>query len=170
MACNNQHIHWTLQLTYYLAKVSPTCEQLPNVGGGQLPVSSECVCQVATDLKMKDKVDSISITPPQHCLKPRTSLGHTAGRDVGDIVKYCQKYPNKIRKCSSSDEARYSKQEPCMPKGWKFRKTLRRCGKVDTEFLSPDVSMNFRSRVSVVKYMKYSGQYSLEDIDKAESK
>ena len=53
-----------LQLTYYLAKVSPTCEQLPNVGGGQLPVSSECVCQVATDLKMKDKVDSISITPP----------------------------------------------------------------------------------------------------------
>ena len=107
---------------------------------------------------------------PQHCLKPRTSLGHTAGRDVGDIVKYCQKYPNKIRKCSSSDEARYSKQEPSMPKGWKFRKTLRRCGKVDTEFLSPDVSMNFRSRVSVVKYMKYSGQYSLEDIDKAESK
>lgn len=140
------------------------------MGGGQLPVSSECVCQVATDLKMKDKVDSISITPPQHCLKPRTSLGHTAGRDVGDIVKYCQKYPNKIRKCSSSDEARYSKQEPSMPKGWKFRKTLRRCGKVDTEFLSPDVSMNFRSRVSVVKYMKYSGQYSLEDIDKAESK
>ena len=34
-----------------LSKVCPTCEQLPNVGGRELPVSTERVGQITTDLK-----------------------------------------------------------------------------------------------------------------------
>jgi hypothetical protein len=44
-----------------LSKVRSTCEQLPNVGGGELAISTERVSYVTTDLKLKDYHRSCSI-------------------------------------------------------------------------------------------------------------
>jgi len=104
-------------------------------------------------------------------LKQRASLGLPAGRGVGDVVEnseYFQKFPNQIKKGSSND-ASFTEQEPSMPEGWKYKKIHRPSGRIDTEFSSPDF-MVFRSRVSMVEYMKYLGQYSQEEIERAERK
>ena len=101
--------------------------------------------------------------------RPKSSLGPPSGRGVGDVVEnseYFRKYPNQIKKGSPNDE-RFLLQEPSMPEGWKVRKITRPSGREEKEFLSPDF-MVFRSRISMVEYLKYMGQSTQEEIERAE--
>jgi len=101
--------------------------------------------------------------------KRKSSLGPPGGRGVGDVVENCEyfmKFPNQIKKGSPSDE-RFILQDPSMPDGWKVREIHRPSGRVEKEFLSPDF-MVFRSRISMVEYMKYMDKYTEEEIERAE--
>ena len=58
-----------------------------------------------------------------------------------------------------------------MPEGWKFRELgkARSNGRIDREYLSPDF-MVFRSKRSMVEYMKVMSEYSQEEIERAEKR
>jgi len=128
--------------------------------------------KLKTELNIEDETSSTlswNSNSEDSRLKPKSSLGPPAGRGVGDVVEnseYFRKYPNQIRKGSASDE-RFILQEPSMPEGWKVREIIRPSGRVEKEFLSPDF-MVFRSRISMVEYLKYMGQNTQEEIERAE--
>jgi len=128
--------------------------------------------KLKTELNIQDETSSMvswNSSSEDSRLKPKSSLGPPAGRGVGDVVEnseYFRKYPNQIRKGSASDE-RFILQEPSMPEGWKVREIIRPSGRVEKEFLSPDF-MVFRSRISMVEYMKHMGQNTQGEIERAE--
>ena len=59
--------------------------------------------------------------------------------------------------CSVCDSSR----RPCetLPEGWKCQSSKRKNGRVDYEYLSPELKV-LRSRVGVVEYMKAMGGYT----------
>jgi len=97
--------------------------------------------------------------------------GSLEGRGISEIAansEYFQKFPKQIRRGVQIKET-FTEQEPSMPEGWKFRELgkARSNGRIDREYLSPDL-MVFRSKRSMVEYMKIMGEYSQEEIERAE--
>ena len=73
--------------------------------------------------------------------------------------QYFKKTKNEISNSSLDRAGKFSPADGSLPEGWRWRIFTRRNGRVDYEYLSPEMKV-LRSRVGVVEYMKAMGGYS----------
>ena len=107
-----------------------------------------------------------TIDPP---IIPKPPLRNMTVREIVASSPYFSKYKNQIKNGTIGD-FRYNMTDPTMPPGWKYRETGRGDSlRKDKEFLSQD-GLVFRSRKAAFEYMKFTGEYDLDDLEKAEKK
>ena len=73
--------------------------------------------------------------------------------------QYFKKTKNEISSSSRDRAVKFTEADETLPEGWKCRTFLRKNGRVDYEYLSPELKV-LRSRVGVVEYMKAMGGYT----------
>lgn len=55
-------------------------------------------------------------------------------------------------------------ESPGLPPGWMTEIKILASGRKITSFISPDRVLSFRSKVSVLEYIKFEGKYSEEEL------
>ena len=73
--------------------------------------------------------------------------------------QYFKKTKNEISSSSRDRAVKFTEADETLPEGWKCRTFTRKNGRVDYEYLSPELKV-LRSRVGVVEYMKAMGGYT----------
>ena len=73
------------------------------------------------------------------------------------------KTKNEISTSSKDRAEKFTETDQSLPAGWRWRTFVRKNGRVDYEYLSPELKV-LRSRVGVVEYMKAMGGYSEEEM------
>jgi len=107
-----------------------------------------------------------TIDPP---MMPKPPLRKMTLREIVASSPYFSKFKNQIKNGTIGD-FRYNMTDPTMPPGWKYRETGRGDSlRKDKEFLSQD-GLVFRSRKAAFEYMKFTGEYDLDDLEKAEKR
>ena len=84
------------------------------------------------------------------------------------VTKQSDYFKEKPKEISNSTEARalkFTETDPSLPEGWRVRAFVRKRGRMDFEYLSPELKV-FRSKVGVVEYMKAMGGYSDTEMDR----
>lgn len=73
--------------------------------------------------------------------------------------QYFKKTKNEISSSSRDRAIKFTEVDETLPEGWKCRQFTRKNGRVDYEYLSPELKV-LRSRVGVSEYMKAMGGYT----------
>ena len=99
----------------------------------------------------------------------RLKVSHDTSEMIIDfITKESEYFKEKPKEISNSTEARalkFTETDPSLPDGWRARAFVRKRGRVDYEYLSPELKV-FRSKVGVVEYMKAMGGYTDIEMDR----
>ena len=80
-------------------------------------------------------------------------------RYLKEESQYFKNTKNEISHSSLDRAEKFSPADDTLPAGWRWRIFTRKNGRVDYEYLSPEMKV-LRSRVGVVEYMKAMGGYS----------
>ena len=99
----------------------------------------------------------------------KMKVSHDTSEMIIDfITKESDYFKEKPKEISNSTEARalkFTETDPSLPDGWRARVFVRKRGRVDYEYLSPELKV-FRSKVGVVEYMKAMGGYTDIEMDR----
>ena len=100
----------------------------------------------------------------------RRKVNHdnTSEMIIDFVTKQSDYFKEKPKEIANSTEARalkFTETDPSLPEGWRVRAFVRKRGRMDFEYLSPELKV-FRSKVGVVEYMKAMGGYSDTEMDR----
>ena len=73
--------------------------------------------------------------------------------------QYFKTTKNEISSSSRDRAVKFTEADETLPEGWKCRSFTRKNGRIDYEYLSPELKV-LRSRVGVLEYMKAMGGYT----------
>ena len=116
-------------------------------------------------INQTDQDQNESLGSPSKKMK----VSHDTSEMIIDfITKESDYFKEKPKEISNSTEARalkFTETDPSLPDGWRARAFVRKRGRVDYEYLSPELKV-FRSKVGVVEYMKAMGGYTDIEMDR----
>lgn len=139
-------------------------------------VASNMEVELEENISQQD-VASVSINDQTHqdqnealgSPSKRMKVNHDTSEMIIDfITKESDYFKEKPKEISNSTEARalkFTETDPSLPEGWRARAFVRKRGRVDYEYLSPELKV-FRSKVGVVEYMKAMGGYTDIEMDR----
>ena len=112
--------------------------------------------KIGDQVKDSDQIKELKEPDSANAAESKGSLGGTVQEVVANSA-YFSKFPKQIKKGPTLDD-RFL-QDPTLPAGWLVREFSLQCrknGRTDKEYRAPDC-MVFRSKKSIIEYMKYVG-------------